>query len=358
MKKLFGQISLLIAVMIVAQIQAQISIKALPEKIFIESGRNSQIINFDFLISNSGSDTLELHKVNVSAFDSAGNILHTRFLDNNGTAPSVKMLPVRKWNGNESHLVFNPFNEFFLATAISQLEFEWTFENNAKKQSVVTTIVSPEKYVQKTNFLLPVKGRVLVYDAHDYTSHHRRFDYNFAPIKSLGILSNFMRYAYDFVIIDEKGKQHSQSGDENEQHYIFGKEICSVAAGKVIYAVANHKDDGTFNVPKLKENPLELYGNCIAIEHSPGVISVYGHLKENSILVKIGSSVKAGQPIAAAGTSGSSFFPHLHFEVRTSIGHESQGLPSYFNDLYLREGTKKIPLDNHAPETGSIIEAE
>ena len=338
--------------------QSQLTIKPLPEKIYIEAGRNLQIVNFDFLVANSGSDTLELQKIEVSVFDKAGKLLHSRFLDNNGTAPSIKMLPIRKWSGNESQLIFNPFSEFALATEIAKMQFEWTFEDGAEKETILNTTLSPIKYTQQQKFKLPVKGRIMVYDAHDYASHHRRFDYNFGPIKSLGLTSNFMRYAYDFIIVDKHGKQYSQSGKSNDHHHIFGKDVYAAAPGKVIYVASTHADDGTFNVPKLKDNALELYGNCIAIEHSPGVISIYGHLKKNSVKVKLGDAVKSGQPIASVGSSGSSFFPHLHFEVRTSIDHQAQGLPSYFENLQVVEGEKRIPVKGYAPETGSIIESK
>ena len=56
------------------------------------------------------------------------------------------------------------------------------------------------------------------------------------------------------------------------------------------------------------KNPLELYGNCIGIQHKNGAISIYGHLKQNSLMVKMGDSVVSGQKIAAIGVSGSSFF--------------------------------------------------
>ena len=42
------------------------------------------------------------------------------------------------------------------------------------------------RYNEKVALIFPLKGKILVYDAHDYNSHHRRFDYNFQPIKEFG----------------------------------------------------------------------------------------------------------------------------------------------------------------------------
>ena len=52
------------------------------------------------------------------------------------------------------------------------------------------------------------------------------------------------------------------------------------------------------------------------IDHGDGLISLYGHLYQNSITVRKGDYVKQGQVIAKSGSSGNSTGGHLHFEVR------------------------------------------
>lgn len=56
-------------------------------------------------------------------------------------------------------------------------------------------------------------------------------------------------------------------------------------------------------------------GNGVLMEHADGYQTFYCHLKQNSILVKPGDTVKAGDPIGQVGQSGFSEFPHLHFTV-------------------------------------------
>lgn len=338
--------------------QDNILIEPKPSAIYIEQGDHKQIINFDFLVSNRSTDTLSLDKLTVSAFDKDNNLLQTRFLDHNGTAPSIMILPQRIWNGKTTQLVFNPFPEFEITTPIHSLAYEWTFSNSAAQEFVLKSTVFPVKYLQKNAMNFPLKGRVLVYDAHDYNSHHRRFDYNFKPIKEFGISSNFMRYAYDFVILNNENKQFKNKGETNQDYFGFGTGVYAAASGKVIYVSAQHKDDHSFDVTKLKEDPLALYGNCVAIQHSDNSVSIYGHLKENSIKVKLGDAIKANQAIGLIGASGSAFFPHLHFEVRTSISNGAEGLPSYFGDVIVLEGKLKKKVVSGLAETGNIVEVK
>lgn len=61
--------------------------------------------------------------------------------------------------------------------------------------------------------------------------------------------------------------------------------------------------------------------NLVEITHSDGSRTWYGHLKMNSVIVNVNDVVTAGQIIAIVGSSGSSSFPHLHFEVYDSSGN-------------------------------------
>lgn len=54
-------------------------------------------------------------------------------------------------------------------------------------------------------------------------------------------------------------------------------------------------------------------GNTVTISHAGGYVTKYAHLSTMS--VKRGQKVKARQKIGTVGMSGSSFAPHLHYEV-------------------------------------------
>ncbi len=90
-----------------------------------------------------------------------------------------------------------------------------------------------------------------------------------------------------------------------------GTPVLAAAEGEVIFADWNGD-----------------YGNCVKIQHDDKV-TLYGHLE--SITVKVGDTVTAGQSIATVGSTGRSTHEHLHFEVLVDGANENpmNYLPGY-----------------------------
>ena len=61
------------------------------------------------------------------------------------------------------------------------------------------------------------------------------------------------------------------------------------------------------------------YGNLVKVSHGNGLETWYAHTSK--MYVKSGQTVKAGETIAAVGTTGNSTGPHLHFEIRINGQH-------------------------------------
>jgi murein DD-endopeptidase MepM/ murein hydrolase activator NlpD len=59
-----------------------------------------------------------------------------------------------------------------------------------------------------------------------------------------------------------------------------------------------------------------LCGNGVVIAHAGGWETQYCHMAKDSVRVRPGQTVAAGDPLGRVGLSGATVFPHLHFTVR------------------------------------------
>ncbi len=86
----------------------------------------------------------------------------------------------------------------------------------------------------------------------------------------------------------------------------------ATASGKVVQVINNRPDhdfeEGAYHALDC--------GNAVMIDHGGGWVSQYCHLAEDSISVRKGERVKAGQPIGDIGSSGGTSYPHLHYAIR------------------------------------------
>ncbi len=136
------------------------------------------------------------------------------------------------------------------------------------------------------------------------------------------------RHAWDFVITDTENKQYTGSGDLLTDYYCYDKPLLAPADGTVEF-VMDRIPDNVVGEVNLKEN----WGNTVIIKHDDYLYSSLSHLKEGSVKVKEGDSVKEGDVIGRCGNSGRSPYPHLHFQVQKTpyIGSLTMEYPiSYY----------------------------
>lgn len=94
-----------------------------------------------------------------------------------------------------------------------------------------------------------------------------------------------------------------------------GVNVLAAAPGRVA-----RLRDGVADVSVRTTGPLAVAGqecgNGVVIDHGGGWETQYCHLAKGSIVVKVGDTIAAGQPIAHVGLSGNTEYPHLHLSVR------------------------------------------
>jgi hypothetical protein len=338
-----------------------------PDPVYIERSEAGQHLNFDFLLENRTEQELLLTSVEVSVFDARGRLLRCDFIDRYSRL-SLELIPRCVLRPNRGRLVYNPFHSFAAFVPLQKLRYEFAFgTEDGKMRHKSTTEIVPVLYETKTALILPVKGRVLVWDGHDYNSHHRRSDYTQPGVRRRGQTTNFQRYAYDFVLVNEEGIMYSGRSKDREDWYLsktvdndpyiaFGQRVYAAGAGRVVDVHDGEPDNRRVNPSELAKRGMAIGGNYVVIDHLNGEYSWFAHLKKGSVRVKPGEMVKQGEVIGQIGNSGDSLFPHLHYELRTGPGTKDvEGLPSYFSG-FRRVGSKAVSVERGQLDTGEVVE--
>jgi len=158
---------------------------------------------------------------------------------------------------------------------------------------------SLERYKNDTYFHLhlPFFGEWFVSQAHDGKITHKE-DWKFA---------------FDFVIADDKQKTFKVPGDKTTDFYCFDLPVLAPADGFVVTLEDGIPDNAIGDV-NLDKN----WGNAIVIKHGDFLFSKITHIKEGSFKVKLGDYVKKGDLLAKCGNSGRSPEPHIHFQMQST----------------------------------------
>ena len=100
------------------------------------------------------------------------------------------------------------------------------------------------------------------------------------------------------VLVPYGDGQGGQKSDGIDIQATAGEPVKAADGGTVLYAGSD----------------VAHLGNLLLVQHQGGYITAYGN--NEALLVKKGDTVKKGQAIAKAGSSGGASSPRLHFEVR------------------------------------------
>lgn len=107
----------------------------------------------------------------------------------------------------------------------------------------------------------------------------------------------------------------------------FGRPVLAPADGVVVRVHRRERDHWSRNsLPgllyvlvegMLREltGPSRILGNHVILDLGDGVYAALAHLRRNSVRVRKGQRVTAGEQLAECGNSGNSSEPHLHFQL-------------------------------------------
>jgi Peptidase family M23 len=154
------------------------------------------------------------------------------------------------------------------------------------------------------------------------------------------------RYSMVFTVLKD-GRPFSGDGTKNEQFYCYGQPVTAPADGTVVMINNTFAD----NIPGHSDEIMPA-GNRVLIFHGNQEYSLLMHLKQNSIKVKTGATVKQGDIVAECGNSGASPAPHVEYRLQNSSGRPYPfTLPVQFVD-YVADGK---PVAEGEPVRGQFV---
>jgi len=158
------------------------------------------------------------------------------------------------------------------------------------------------------------------------------------------------QHAFDFEVIDEKGRQHSGSGDSLADFFTFGSEVLSPADGTVVHVVDHVKDN-----PVGRNNLVENWGNLVVIRLDSGASLQISHFKHKGVTVHEGQRVTAGGLLGYCGNSGRSPVPHLHLQVQQAAVIGSPTLQFGLRNFVRVDGEDRVFYHHGRPAEGDRI---
>ncbi|RGH21847.1 M23 family peptidase [Anaerostipes sp. AF04-45] len=154
------------------------------------------------------------------------------------------------------------------------------------------------------------------------------------------------RFAYDFIIVDDKSESFCGNKKDLHSYYCYGKNILAPADGIVVSTKNNFPDCRIMDTGQTDPDTTDIGGNRIILKHSPNEYSAICHLMPGSIKVQKGQTVKRGDVIAKCGNSGNTTEPHVHFQIQSTAGFYScLGLPLRFSHIQTKFYSKYSLMD-------------
>ena len=357
-------------------------IGAAPERPIIELRDQAQSVNFDLTVSNQVAIPLRISEVQVDVYDGAHQLVVRKSINTDAFVPSIAVIGTQTLAPGETLDIFNPFPVFEAALPLTQLQYSFCLLRESNDEEAEKNrhrlpgdcdfrqqfTVVPRIYENKTALILPLRGKVFIWEGRDFYAHHLRVPLGQAKIRAMGLVANPDEFASDFVYLDEQGRYYHGDPRQLENWYAYGKPIFAPGGG-VVRAATNDIAENWFEDakatkighPKLPagKDPMDI-GNFVLIDHEDGEYSLLVHMKPGSVMVKPGDRVRRGQAIGQIGFAGDSIFPHLHYCLMDGPEvFKAWGLPAYFQHFHRVLGSKSIRVERGRPvDSGDFVKSD
>ena len=153
--------------------EAPLRLRVLPAPVWIERIRGRQRLSFDLLVQNDDTVEWTLKFIGLRVFEQ-GKIIWTRRLDYEAVAPSIATLGDTAIPPQGQLYLFNPFPSFDSTLPLGHLRCSLLLSTSAGAHAIRAVDIHPKPYQQHTPLQLPLQGRILADEGHDYYAAHRR----------------------------------------------------------------------------------------------------------------------------------------------------------------------------------------
>lgn len=358
-----------------------VTISSEPGRPIIEVRDGSQFLNFEIAIRNASMLALRIAQIQLDVYDSAHQLVLRKSINTDAFAPSIVVIGKQMLAPGKTLDVFNPFSQFESSIPLTELQYSFCLlseandeqrENNRHRMPDDCDLrqqlrVNPRTYEDKTALILPLRGKIFVWEGHDMYAHHLRVPLGDTKVKALGITANSNNFASDFIYLDAQGCEYHDDPRNLHNWYSYGQPIYAPGAG-VVLETANDIPENWFEDtkatrighPKLPEgkDPKDL-GNFVLLDHENGEYSLLVHIKTGSVTVRSGDRVGQGEVLGRIGFAGDSIFPHLHYSLMEGPEvFKAWGLPSYFLRFRRILGASSIRVKHGPVNSGDFLESE
>jgi hypothetical protein len=358
-----------------------VTIRSAPERPIIEVRDSNQFLNFEMIVRNASELTLRISQIELSIYHSAHQLVLRKSINTDAFAPSIAVIGKQTLKPGETLDVFNPFSEFESVVPLTELQYSFCFLRESNEQQRERNLhrlpddcdfrqqlsVMPRTYQNKTELILPLRGKIFVWEGHDSYAHHLRVPLSNPKVQALGVTANSNAFASDFIYLDEHGREYHDDPRKLDNWYSYGQPIYAPGAG-VVLAAANDIPENWFEDaaatrighPKLPpgKDPKDI-GNFVLIDHQDGEYSLLVHMKPGSVVVKAGDHVQPGKLVGRIGFAGDSIFPHLHYSLMDGPEvFKAWGLPTYFFHFRRVVGASSMEVNQGPVDSGDFLESE
>lgn len=309
-----------------------------PEVVYAERRGAHLRLNFDVELLNRRNDPIEIIYLELRVFAPDGRFLTRAHIGSNGLPGPISEIPKRIIEPGDTLYLFNPFPDLPMSERAGRIELR-LFHSAGREDLDIALSEPPGPVLER----LPLNEPGFVFSGNDAHSHHRRVALDSDAAVELGLETVAQRFALDLTVVDlQSGDLAEPGADDVEDFFAVGTQVVAPTDGTIVN-VRSDMPDNSFSSSGELVKPAEYeqagddasLGNYVMLD-TGGAYLVMSHFRADSVPVRAGDFVNAGEPIGEIGLSGDTVYPHLHMQLQDSADPlEARPLPIIFECVRL-----------------------